>query len=129
MFLLVSGREGEHIGADAGDLLDHLQVGQLPLLQDPQDGLVVEPVVDEDLLLGVQEQRAARPGTLVGRPRPAAQVHHAHQLLGKVLCGVVLVQVELPAETLARAELAGEEDVPGRVHHVQGRLEMRHQLR
>jgi hypothetical protein len=35
----------------------------------------------------------------------------------------VLVQVKLPAEALAGAELTGEEDLPRRVHHVQRGLQ------
>ena len=42
----------------------YLHVGEVPLLQDAQDRLVVQPVVDQDLLLGVQCQDATGPGAL-----------------------------------------------------------------
>ncbi len=47
---------------------------------------------------------------------------HGHDVLYEVLGGVVLVQVELPAEALAGAQLTGEEHVPRGIHHVQRRL-------
>jgi hypothetical protein len=59
---------------------------------------------------------------LKGRAGDGA-AQHGHDVLAKVLGGVVLVQVELPAEALAGAQLAGEEHVPRGIHHVQRRLQ------
>ena len=58
---------------------------------------------------------------LEGRAGDGA-AQHGHDVLYKVLGGVVLVQVELPAEALAGAKLAREEHVPRRIHHIQRRL-------
>jgi hypothetical protein len=58
---------------------------------------------------------------LKGRAGDGA-AQHGHDVLAKVLGGVVLVQVELPAEALAGAQLTREEHVPRGIHHVQRRL-------
>ncbi len=58
---------------------------------------------------------------LKGRAGDGA-AQHGHDVLDKVLGGVVLVQVELPAEALAGAQLTREEHVPRGIHHVQRRL-------
>jgi hypothetical protein len=58
---------------------------------------------------------------LEGRAGDGA-AQHGHDVLYEVLGGVVLVQVELPAEALAGAKLAREEHVPRRIHHIQRRL-------